>query len=87
MAAVRATGSVPAATGRQENPQAEAEAQPEIDITQHKRQPVDRRKRRAGGLGSAQTVREEPRRDPKTPEYLQPQRGPLAKEAPAAAGR
>ena len=86
-AAVRATVSPPAATGRQENPQAEAEAQPEGDISQHKRQPADRRKCRAGGLGSVPTVREEPRRDSRTPENPQPQRGPLVKEAPAAAGR
>ena len=35
-AAGRATGSALAATGRKENLQAEAEAQPEGDITKHK---------------------------------------------------
>ena len=85
-ATVRATASTPAATGRQENPQAEAKAQPG-DNTQHKRQPADRRKCRAGGLGSASTDREEPSREPRTPEDPQPQWGPPAKEAPAAAGR
>ena len=86
-AAVRATASAPAATGCQENPQAEAQAQPEGDNTQHKRLPADRRKCRAGGLGSASTDREEPSRVPRTPENPQPQWGQPAKEAPAAAGR
>ena len=69
---MRATASAPGATGRQENPQAEAKAQPEGDNTQHQRQPADRRKYRAGGLGSASTDREEPSREPRTPEDPQP---------------
>ena len=85
-AAVRAIVSAPAATGRQENLQAEAEAQPEGENTKHKRQPADRRKCRAGGQGSVPTGREEKRRDPRTPEDQQPHLGPPGKEAPAAAG-
>ena len=84
---MRATVSAPAATGRKENLQAETEAQPEGDISKHKRQPADRRKCSEGGLGSAPTVREEQCRDPRTPEDTQPQRGPPGKNAPAAAGR
>ena len=84
---MRATVSAPAATGCKENLQTEAEAQPEGDISKHKRQPADRSKRSAGGLGSVYTVREEQWRDPRTPEDTQPQRGPPGKNAPAAAGR
>ena len=83
---MRATVSAPAATGRKENRQAEAEAQPEEEISKHKRQPADRRKCSAGGLGSVPTVMEEQWRDPRTPEDTQPQRGPPGKNAPAAAG-
>ena len=54
--------------------------------SKHKRQPADRRKCSAGGLGSVPTVREEQWRDPRTPEDTQPQRGPPGKNAPAAAG-
>ena len=86
-AAVRATVRAPAATGRKENLQAEAEAQPEGDNSKHKRQPADRRKSSAGGPGIVTTVREEQCRDSVTPEDTQPQRGPPGKNAPAAAGR
>ena len=55
--------------------------------SKHKRQPTDRRKCSAGGLGSIPMVREEQWRDPITPEDTQPQRGPPGKNAPAAAGR
>ena len=84
---MRATVSAPAATGCKKNLQAEAEAQPEGDISKHKRQPAGRRKCSAGGLGSVPTVREEQWRDPITPEDTQPQRGPPGKNAPAVAGR
>ena len=83
---MRATGSAPAATGLQENPQAEAEAQPEGGNAEHKRHPADRRKCRAGGHGSVPMGREEKRRDPRTPEDLQPHLRPPGKEAPAVAG-
>ena len=78
---------MPAATGYQENLQAEAEAQPEGDISKHKRQPADRKKGSAGGPGIVPTVREEQWRDPITPEDTQPQRGPPIKKALADAGR
>ena len=84
---MRATGSVPAATGREENPQAEGEAHPEGYRAKHKRQPADGSKCKAGGLVTVPSVREEQRRDPRTPEDSQPQRGPTGKNAPAAAGR
>ena len=82
---MRATVSSPAATGRKENLQAEAEVQPEGYNTKHKRQPADRRKCSAGGPGIEPTVREEQWRDPLTSEDTQPQRGPPGKNA--AAGR
>ena len=63
---MRATVREPAATGRKEKHQAAAEAQPEGDISKHKRQPADRRKCSAGGLGSVPTAREEQWRDPNT---------------------
>ena len=56
-------------------------------FSKHKRQPADRRKCSAGGLGSIPTCREEQWRDPRTPEDTQPQRGPPGKNAPVAAGR
>ena len=84
---MRETVSAQAATGCKENLQAEAEAQSEGDIYKHKRQPADRTKCSAGGLGSEPTVMEEQWRDPRTPEDTQPQRGPPGKNAPAAAGR
>ena len=84
---MRATVSAPAATGRKENLQAEAEAYPEGDNSKHKRQTANRRKGSAGGLVSVPMVREEQWRDPITPEDTQPQRGPPGKNAPAAAGR
>ena len=84
---MRATVSVPAATGCKEKHQAVAEAKPGGDNSKHKRQPADRRKCSAGGLGSVSTVREAQWRDPITSEDTQPQRGPPGKNAPAAAGR
>ena len=84
---MRATVSVPAAPGRLENRQAEAEAKPAGEFSKHKRQPADRRKCRAGGPGIVPTAMEEPWRDPITPEDTQPQRGPPGKKAPVAAGR
>ena len=86
-AAVRVTVSAPAAPGRQENRQAEAEASPEGEVSKHKRQPADRRQCRAGGPGSGPTVRGAQWRDPITSEDPQLQRGPPGKKAPAAAGR
>ena len=86
-AAVRATVSAPAASGRQENRQAEAEASPEGAVSKHKRQPADRRQCRAGGPGSGPTVKGAQWRDPITSEDPQFQRGPPGKKAPAAAGR
>ena len=83
---MRATVSAPAAPGRQENCQAEAEAYPEGEFSKHKRQPADRRKCKAGGPGIVPTVMEAPWRDPITSEDTQPQRGPPGKKASAAAG-
>ena len=84
---MRATVSAPAAPGHQENRQAEAEASPEGEFSKHKRQPADRRQCRAGGPGSGPTVKGAQWRDPITFEDPQPQRGPLGKKVPAAAGR
>ena len=84
---MRATVSVPAATGRKEKYQKAAEAEPEGDISKYKRQPADMRKCSAGGLVSISTVREAQWRDPRTSEDTQPQRGQPGKNAPAAAGR
>ena len=72
-AAERATVSVPAATGRPENLQAEAEAQPEGENSKHKRQPADRRKCSAGGPGIIPMVREEQWIEPIIPVDTQPQ--------------
>ena len=84
---MRATVSTPAATGRKENPQAEGEAHPEGYRAKPKRQSADGMKCKAGGLVTVPSVREEQRRDPRTPENSLPQRGPTGKNAPAAAGR
>ena len=84
---MRATVSAPAAPGRQENRQAEAEASPEGEFSKHKRQLADRRKCRAGGPGIVPIAMEAQWRDPITSEDTQPQRGPSGKKAPAAAGR
>ena len=65
-AAGRITASAPAATGRQENRQAEAEASPEEEGSKPKKQPADRRQSRAGGPGSRPTVRGAQRREPRT---------------------
>ena len=54
----RDTVSAPAAPGRQENLQVEAEASPEGEVAKPKRQPADRRQCRAGGPGSGPTTRE-----------------------------
>ena len=78
---------MPAAPGRLENRQAEAEAKPEGEFSKHKRQPADRRKCSAGGLVSISTVRKTQWRDPITSEDMQPQQGQPGKKAPAAAGR
>ena len=86
-AAVSATVSAPAAPGPDENRQAEAEASPEGEVSKHKRQPADRRQCRAGGPGSRPTVKGAQRRDPRTAEDPQLQRGPPGKKAPVAAGR
>ena len=84
---MRATVSAPAVTGREENPQAEGEAHPEGYRAKHKRQPADGIKCKAGGLVTVPSVREEQRRDPRTPKDSLHQRGPPGKNAPAAAGR
>ena len=82
---MRAT--VSAVTGRKEKYQAAAEAEPEGDISKHKRQPADKRKCSAGGQVSLSTVREAQWRDPISSEDTQPQRGPPGKKESAAAGR
>ena len=86
-AAVRVTVSAPAATGRKEKYQEVAKAEPEGDISKHKRQPADMKKCSAGGLVSVSTVGEAQWRDPRTSEDMQPQRGQPGKNVPAAAGR
>ena len=84
---MRATVSASAATGRDENPQAEGEAHPGGDRAKHKRQPADGIKSKAGGLVTVLSVREEQRRDPRTPEDSLPQRGPPGKNVPVPAVR
>ena len=86
-AAVRVTVSPPAAPGSQENRQAEAEASPEGEVSNHKRQPADRSECRAGGPGSRPTVSGAQWRDPRTSLDPQLQRGQPGKKEPAAAGR
>ena len=86
-AAGRITASAPAATGRQENRQAEAEASPEGEGCKPKIQPADRRQSRAGGPGSGPTARGAQWKEPKNPHDPQLQRGPPGKRATAAAGR
>ena len=85
-AAGRSTASAPAATGRQENLQAEAEASPKGEGSKPKKQPADRRQSRAGGPGSRPTARGAQWREPRTPQDPQLQWGPTGKRAPAAAG-
>ena len=65
-AAGRITASAPAAPGRHENRQAEAEASPEGEVSKPKRQPADRRQSRAGGPGSGPTARGAQWREPRT---------------------
>ena len=55
-AAWRITARAPAAPGRQENRQAEAQASPEGEVSRLKRQPADIRQSRAGGSGSRPTA-------------------------------
>ena len=86
-AAGRVTASAPAAPGRQENRQAEAEASPEGEVSKLKRQPADRRQSRSGGPGSRPMARGAQWREPRTSQDLQLQWGPPGKRAPAAAGR
>ena len=86
-ASVRVTVSAPAAPGRQQNRQAEAEASPEGEVSKPKKQPADRRQCRAAGPGSRPTVRGAQWRDPRTSQDPQRQWGPPGKKAPAAAGR
>ena len=86
-AAGRITASAPAAPGRQENRQAEAEASPEGEVSKPKRQPADRRQSRAGGPGSGPTARGAQWREPRTSQDPQLQWGPPGKRAPEAAGR
>ena len=62
----RITASAPAATGRQENRQAEAEASPDGEGCKPKKQPADRRQSRAGGPGSGPTARGAQWREPRT---------------------
>ena len=85
-AAGRITASAPAATGRQENLQAEAEASPEGEGSKPKKL-ADRRQSRAGGPGSGPTNKGAQWREPRTPQDLQLQWGPTGKRASAAAGR
>ena len=72
---------------RQENRQEEAEATPEGEVPQPKRQPADRRQIRVGEPGSGPTVRGAQWREPRIPENPQPQRGTPGNRAPAVAGR
>ena len=65
-AAGRITASAPAATGRQENRQAEAEASPEGEGCKPKKLPADRRQSRPGGPGSRPTARGAQWREPRT---------------------
>ena len=67
-AAGRITASAPAATGRQENLQAEAKASPEGKGSKpKKKQPADRRQSRAGGPGSGPTAKGAQWREPRIP--------------------
>ena len=63
----RITASAPAAAGRQENLRAEAEGSPEGEGSKPKKQPADRRQRRAGGPGSGPTTRGAQWRETRTP--------------------
>ena len=83
----RVRASAPAAPGRQENRQEEAEASPEGEASQPKGQPADRGQSRVGEPGSRPTVRGAPWREPRIPQNPQPQRGTPGKRALAAAGR
>ena len=83
----RVTASAPAAPGRQENRQEEAEASHEGEFSKPKRQPADRSQSRVGEPGSRPTVRGAQWREPRIPQNPQPQRGTPGKRAPAAAGR
>ena len=83
----RITARAPAAPGRQENRQEEAEAPPEGEFSKPKRQPADRSQSRVGEPGSRPTVRGAQWREPRIPQNPQPQRGTPGKRAPAAAGR
>ena len=83
----RVTASAPAAPGRQENRQEEAEASPKGEVSKPKRQPADRSQSRVGEPGSRPTIRGAQWREPRIPQNLQPQRGTPGKRAPAAAGR
>ena len=82
----RVTASAPAAPGRQENRQEEAEASPEGEVPKPKLQPADRRQSRVGEPGSRPTVRGTQWREPRIPQNPQPQRGKPEKRALAAAG-
>ena len=83
----RVTASAPAAPGRQENRQEEAEASPKGEVSKPKRQPADRSQSRVGEPGSRPTVRGAQWREPRIPQNPQPQRGTPGKRAPATAGR
>ena len=63
----RITARAPAATGRQENLQAEAKGSPEGEGSKPKKQPADRRQSRAGGPGSGPTARGAQWREPTPP--------------------
>ena len=80
----RVTASAPAAPGRQENRQEEAEASPEGEVSMPKRQPADRSQSRVGEPGSRPMVRGAQWREPRIPQNPQPQRGTPGKRAPAA---
>ena len=86
-AAGRITASAPAAPGRQENRQAEAEASPLGEVSKPKRQLADRCQSRAGGPGSGPTARGAQWRETRTSHDPQLQWGPPGKRVPAAAGR
>ena len=81
------TASAPAAPGFQENRQEEAEASPEGEGSQPKRQSADRGQSRVGEPGSRPTVRGAQWREPRIPQNPQLQRGTPEKRAIAAAGR
>ena len=67
----RVTVRAPAAPVRQEKRQAKAEASPEGEDFQPKRQPADRRQSRAGGPGSRPAIRGAQWREPRTSQDLQ----------------